>query len=90
VEAATTKRKGKLEGSEEARRVRLARIAGGRFARILHTGPYATEPESFRKIGALLDGLGLEREPWHIEVYLSDPGRTAPEKLETMLLAKVR
>ncbi len=90
VEVATTRRKGKLEGSEEARRVRLARIEGGRYARILHEGPYVGEPESFYKIAALLAGKGLRREPWHLEVYLSDPGRTPPEKLKTVLLTKVR
>jgi len=89
VEAATTKRGGKLEGSEGARRVRLIRIEPARFARVLHVGPYATEPESFAKIDQLLSAQGLRREPWHIEVYLSDPNRTVPEKLKTVLLTRV-
>jgi hypothetical protein len=90
VEAVTTRRKGKLEGSDEARRIELARLDGARFARVLHVGPYATEPASFEKIAGLLAEEGLQREPWHIEVYISDPGRAAPEKLKTVLLAKVR
>jgi len=90
VEAVTTKRKGRLEGSPHARRIELTRVDGARFARVLHVGPYATEPASFEKIEGLLADEGLRREPWHIEVYLSDPGRTAPEKLKTVLLAKVR
>ena len=90
VEAVTTKRKGRLEGSPQARRIELTPVDGARFARVLHVGPYATEPASFEKIEALLAEKGLQREPWHIEVYLSDPGRTAPEKLKTVLLAKVR
>jgi len=90
VAAVTTKPGGKLEGSAEARRIELMKLEGARYARILHVGSYASEPESFAKIGALLDEEGLKREPWHIEVYLSDPGRTAPEKLKTVLLAKVR
>ena len=89
VEAATTKRGGKLESSEEAGRVRLLSIEPSRFARILHVGPYATEPESFAKIDELLSAEGLRREPWHMEVYLSDPSRTAPEKLKTGLLTKL-
>jgi len=87
--AATTKRGGKLEGNEDARRIQLLSVESARFARILHVGPYATEPESFSKIDAMLAGLGLDREPWHVEVYLSDPSRTAPEKLKTCLLTKV-
>ena len=71
------------------RRIQLLGIESSRFARILHVGPYATEPESFAKIDAMLSGQGLDREPWHVEVYLSDPSRTAPEKLKTCLLTKV-
>jgi len=89
VEAATTKRGGKLEGSEEAQRIELLRVGPGRFARILHVGPYSTEPESFAKIGQLLLEQGLSREPWHLEVYLSDPSRTAPAKIKTVLLVRV-
>ena len=89
VGAATTKRGGKLEGSEVAQCIKLHRIGSARFARILHVGPYSTEPESFAKIDQLLLEHGLGREPWHVEVYLSDPGRTAPEKLKTVLLVKV-
>lgn len=90
VEAVTTKRKGKLEGSPRARGIELTRVDGARFARVLHVGPYAAEPASFEKIEGLLAEEGLQREPWHIEVYLSDPGRTAAEKLKTALLVKVR
>ena len=89
VEAATTKRGGKLEGSEQAQRIELLCIEPARFARVLHVGPYSTEPESFAKIDQLLSREGLGREPWHVEVYLSDPSRTAPEKLRTGLLTKI-
>lgn len=89
VEAATTKRGGKLEGSEQARRIELVGIEPARFARILHVGPYSTEPASFAKIDQLLSEEGLGREPWHVEVYLSDSNRTAPEKFKTGLLTMV-
>lgn len=89
VATATTKRGGKLEDNEEARRIRLLKTAPAHFVRVLHIGPYATESESFTKIERFLTANGLKREPWHIEVYISDPNRTAPEKLKTILLAKV-
>ena len=89
VEESTTKKGGKLEGSEEARKIRLLRVPADRFARILHRGPYATEPESFAKVDQMLAEQGLQREPWHIEVYLSDPRRTASENLRTVLLTKI-
>ena len=89
IEAATTRRGGKLKGSDEATRVELVSKSARRFGRILHKGPFATEPGSFEKIGTLLKENGLTREPWHVEVYLSDPRRTAPEKQKTTLLAPI-
>jgi len=89
IGAATSKPKSKLSGNAEAGRIELRTIGQARFARILHVGPYATEPESFEKIEAFLAERSLEREPWHVEVYLSDPGRTTPEKLKTSLLVRI-
>ena len=89
IETATTRRRGKLEGSELARSIRLRPIGPSRYARILHVGPYAAEPQSIARIDAYLSDQGLTREPWHVEVYLSAPDRTSEEKLETVLLTKV-
>ncbi|PKM78886.1 MAG: transcriptional regulator, partial [Firmicutes bacterium HGW-Firmicutes-13] len=56
---------------------------------MMHTGPYANEPESVALMRAymaengLVDETGSERK--HHEIYLSDPRRTAPEKLKTVL-----
>ena len=89
IEAAVTKKDGKLKGSPHARRVALVTEPQRRFGRVLHVGPYADEPRSFASIASLLETEGLHREPWHVEVYLSDPERTAPEKLKTVLLAPI-
>jgi hypothetical protein len=89
VARATSKKGGALFESPEAKRVTLVRIPPTRYGRILHVGPYAAEPESFDTLQALLDRRGLERDPAHTEVYLSDPGRTAPERLRTVLLVRV-
>lgn len=89
IQAATTKKGGKLEGSREAERIRLVKKPRQRFGRILHVGPYAEETKSIAQIETLLESEGLSRYAWHIEVYLSDPNRTAPEKLKTVLLVPV-
>ena len=89
IAKATTRKNGKLFDSAEAGRVSLKRLPRSRCGRILHVGPYATEPESFAKLEALLAEHGLRREPWHTEVYLSDPRRTNPENLKTVLLVEV-
>lgn len=89
VEAATTRKGGRLEGSEEARRVALERIPTARVARILHVGPYADEPASFARVDQAIREAGLRRARPHVEIYLSDPRRTRPEKLRTILLAAI-
>ena len=89
IQAAATKKGGKLEASAEAERIELVKKPRQRFARILHVGPYAEEPRSIALIEALLESEGLSREAWHVEVYVSDPNRTAPEKLKTVLLVPI-
>ena len=89
VRAAVAKKGGKLEASAEALRVALERIPAARAGRILHVGPYATEPASFARMGEALAAAGLCRAHPHVEVYLSDPRRAKPEKLKTVLLGDV-
>ena len=51
----------------------------------MHTGSYDDEPETIQKIDAFLEEQGYETDfsgcRMHHEIYLSDPRRTAPEKL---------
>ncbi len=61
----------------------------GLCVQIMHIGPFATEPESielmheFMKENNLIDMTGAVRR--HHEIYLSDPRKTAPEKMKTVL-----
>jgi len=61
----------------------------GLCVQIMHIGPYTTEPESlalmktFMTENGLSDETGSERK--HHEIYLSDPRKTAPEKMKTVL-----
>ncbi len=89
IEDATHKRGGKLEGNAEAKCVSLVVMPAARFGRVLHVGPYATEAESFARIVELVEGAGLVARNAHLEVYLSDPRRTKPEKLKTVLLLEL-
>jgi len=89
VRAATSKKGGKLEGSAEAGRLFVERIAPARLGRILHVGPYADEPRSFARVDGLLATAGLRPARSHLEVYLSDPRRTPPARLRTVLLREL-
>ncbi|MEW5852060.1 MAG: GyrI-like domain-containing protein [Myxococcota bacterium] len=86
VAEAVAKKGGKLFGSQEARKVTLERIPRRRMGRILHVGPYVDEPASFEKMRAMLATQRLTPAHPHLEIYLSDPFRTAPSKLRTVLL----
>ncbi len=89
VEDATHQKGGKLEGNAEAARVAPAVLPATRYGRVLHIGPYATEAESFARIVETVEGAGLVARNAHLEVYLSDPRRTKPEKLKTVLLLEL-
>lgn len=89
VEAATTRKGGKLEGSPEARKVTLRSLPAARYGRVLHIGPYAEESRSFARIQEVLKAEGLNWSNAHLEVYLGDPRRSKPEKLKTALLLEL-
>jgi hypothetical protein len=90
IRAATSKKGGKLSGSAEAQRVTLEHVGAQRVGRALQVGPYADEPRTFAAIARALATAGLEPAPSHVEIYLSDPRRTAPARLRTVLLRETR
>jgi len=57
----------------------------GLSVQILYTGPYADEGPTIEKLHAFAREKGYQLRGKHHEVYLSDPRRTAPEKLKTVI-----
>ncbi|WP_066302684.1 GyrI-like domain-containing protein [Arthrobacter luteolus] len=79
------------KGLESVDRVRWLSLAEGLSVQILHTGPYDDEaPVLARLHNDYMPGNSLEFNGDHHEIYLSDPRRTAPEKLKTILRQPVR
>lgn len=78
--------KGKGEGAGE---VRLETLDEGQCVQVLHVGPYEDEAPSVAAMLAHAEAEGLRVVGPHHEIYLSDPRRTAPEKLKTILRAPV-
>ena len=65
--------------------LRLERLHEGEVMQVLHVGPYATEPATIATLHRAIAAAGLEAVGAHHEIYLSDPRRTAPAKLRTIL-----
>jgi len=57
----------------------------GRCVQIMHVGPYATEPETLAKLEHFIAEAGLVYNGNHHEIYLSDPKRSKPEAMKTIL-----
>jgi len=76
----------KKEPTSPFNRLEFGLRAEGLCAQILHRGPYDAEPAAFARMEACLAEEGYSRlSKDHREIYLSDPRRTAPEKLKTIL-----
>lgn len=66
--------------------LQLGEREGGRFAQILHEGTYNDEPATFERLERLLAEQGKVRDGHHHwELYLTDPRRSAPERMRTIL-----
>lgn len=65
--------------------LRLGRFHEGTAAQILYTGPYAGERPTIERLHAFIREQGHTLSGRHHEIYLSDPRRTAPDKLKTVI-----
>ena len=51
----------------------------------MHVGPYSEEAPTIAAMHTFAESAGYKLVGKHHEIYLSDPRRTAPEKLRTVL-----
>ncbi len=71
--------------------VRLEPLQEGTCVQTLHLGPYDDEAETLAMLHSeFMPANGLQFAGRHHEIYLSDPRRTAPEKLRTILRQPVK
>jgi hypothetical protein len=66
-------------------RVRLETLAEGTSAQVLYVGPFSDEGPTIQRIHEFIHAAGKELCGKHHEIYLSDPRRTAPEQLKTII-----
>ncbi|MGE0227827.1 MAG: GyrI-like domain-containing protein [Dehalococcoidia bacterium] len=76
--------------SELVGRLRLEARTEGLCVQVMHVGSCATAQSSVEALGAFIASRGLAAHGRRHEVYLSDPERTAPDRVRTVLRQPVR
>ena len=71
-------------------RLRLATYLEGLSVQILYVGPYDEEAPTIAAMHAHSKDQGYELAGKHHEIYLSDPRRTAPDRLKTVIRQPIR
>lgn len=78
----------------DVQKARLKTINEGLCVQVLHIGPYDAEPATIAALDTFAKAQGyvidINDARRHHEIYLSDPRKTAPEKLKTILRHPVR
>lgn len=80
----------KKKGLSSLPDVRLAKLSEGLCVQVLHIGPYAAERPTIEGMHAFMKEKGLDFAGAHHEIYISDPTRTAPAKMKTVIRQPVR
>jgi hypothetical protein len=65
--------------------LRFETYSEGLSVQIMHVGPYDAEGPTIARMHAFIADNGYEPAGKHHEIYLSDPRRTKPENLKTVL-----
>jgi len=70
--------------------ISFEKIAEGKCLQIMHIGPYSTEPATINTLMKFMVENGLSVNGLHHEIYLSDPRKTEPSKMKTLIRYPVK
>lgn len=65
--------------------MRVELLDEGSCAEVIHVGPYAEEAPTIARLHEFIRASGRTPRGRHHEIYLSDPRRTKPERLRTVI-----
>lgn len=71
-------------------KLRMESYSEGKAIQILYTGPFANEGPVIAAMHRRLHEDGFVKKAKHHEIYLSDPRKTAPDKLKTVIRQPVQ
>lgn len=74
-----------LKKKMDTSRVRIEKYTEGLSVQLMHMGTYANEGPSIRKLHNYIEEHGYTFNGKHHEIYLSDPKKTKPDKMKTIL-----
>ena len=80
----------KKKGIGKINEIQFKKITEGKCIQIMHIGPYSTEPETINQMKEFITQNGFIENGLHHEIYLSDPRKTEPEKMKTILRQPIK
>lgn len=76
--------------NETIKQISFEKIKEGPCAQIMHIGPYATESDTIKRLFDYIEAKNMTINGLHHETYLSDPNKTAAEKMKTIIRYPVK
>lgn len=66
-------------------KLRFAPFTEGKAAQVMHLGPYTDEGPTVARVHDFINARGYTATGKHHEIYLSDPRKSAPERMKTVI-----
>ena len=73
------------KGGSAVDKVDLETFHEGLCAQVMHIGPYSEKEPTIRRLHEFIDKNGYGMRGHHHEIYMSDPRRSKPENLKTII-----
>ncbi len=80
----------KKKNVELIKKITFETMKEGKCIQVMHIGPYTSEQKTIQDMNNFMKKNGLKENGFHHEIYLSDPRKTAPEKMKTILRQPVK
>lgn len=80
----------KKKGIDLINKIEFESINEGICVQIMHIGPYSTEPSTIKEMEGFIAENKLKKNGLHHEIYISDPRKTTPDKMKTILRQPVK
>ncbi len=71
-------------------KIKFKSLHEGLSAQIMYVGPYSAEGPTIEKLHGFVKENGYELRGKHHEIYLSDPRKSVPEKLKTVIRQPIK